>query len=407
RLDSLGDRLMMPGVYRAFNDHESLLVNHSVQSSNATAAVRWYEIRKATGSPQLFQQGTFSPDALSRWMGSVAMDAGGNVLAGYAVAGSATKTGIRVAGRTPGDPVGVLSSELTVASGTKSQTGAGRWGDYSHMSVDPVDDCTFWYTTELMNGPNSGTFEWSTKIAAFRFAGCTAGGGGGGGGGAGGTAARIVFVSSRDGNREIYSMDSDGSNVTRLTSNPAADYSPAPSADGKRILFVSERDGRPQIYSMNTDGTDQRRLAASNAADEQPAALPKTMSAISMEMPDSATRELEMAPVPVATTVWGGDGAALRVSPRGLEIEFACANATLDSPLPASGAFDIPATYYEQRPGPVRSDLPQGPPQSARVVGRVDANRIEFRVVLPNGRVVAENQLERGRAARVVKCVSP
>src|SRR5207302_2193555 len=54
---------------------------------------------------------------------------------------------------------------------------------------------------------------------------------------------KIAFVSDRDGNFEIYVMDADGSNQTRLTNNPAHDGEPAWSPDGAKIVFVSQRDG--------------------------------------------------------------------------------------------------------------------------------------------------------------------
>ena len=50
------------------------------------------------------------------------------------------------------------------------QHNLSRWGDYSTMAVDPVDDCTFWYTNEYL--PANGTFNWSTRIASFKIAGC-------------------------------------------------------------------------------------------------------------------------------------------------------------------------------------------------------------------------------------------
>jgi hypothetical protein len=55
--------------------------------------------------------------------------------------------------------------------GTGSQTqNLSRWGDYSSMSVDPVDDCTFWYTTQYLT--SNGTWNWKTKIAAFKVGTC-------------------------------------------------------------------------------------------------------------------------------------------------------------------------------------------------------------------------------------------
>jgi Tol biopolymer transport system component len=71
---------------------------------------------------------------------------------------------------------------------------------------------------------------------------------------------RIAFHSSRDGNREIYVMNADGSNQTRLTDNPAHDFGPSWSPDGSRIAFVSDRDGDWNIYTMDADGSNQIRL---------------------------------------------------------------------------------------------------------------------------------------------------
>ncbi|MEW5718746.1 MAG: DPP IV N-terminal domain-containing protein [Chloroflexota bacterium] len=74
---------------------------------------------------------------------------------------------------------------------------------------------------------------------------------------------RILFVSDRDGNVEIYVMNADGSNQTRLTNNPARDVYPLWSPDGTRIMFVSNRDGAFEIYVMHTDGSNVIRLTRS------------------------------------------------------------------------------------------------------------------------------------------------
>jgi hypothetical protein len=170
RLDSLADRLMYRLAYRNFGDHEALVVNHSVTAGTGTG-IRWYEIRSPGGTPVVFQQGTFAPDTSFRWMGSAAMDHVGNVAVGYSVSSTAINPGIRFTGRAPGDPLGTLGTELTIQDGTGSQlANLNRWGDYSSISVDPVDDCTFWYTTEYLK--TNGTFNWSTRIANFKFAGC-------------------------------------------------------------------------------------------------------------------------------------------------------------------------------------------------------------------------------------------
>ncbi len=77
----------------------------------------------------------------------------------------------------------------------------------------------------------------------------------------------IVFQSDRDGNLEIYSMNADGSGVTRLTTNRAPDLVPAWSPDGREITFTSGRDGNREIYVMNADGGDERRLTHDPARD--------------------------------------------------------------------------------------------------------------------------------------------
>jgi Tol biopolymer transport system component/serine/threonine protein kinase len=88
------------------------------------------------------------------------------------------------------------------------------------------------------------------------------------------TAQRIAFESTRDGNGEIYVMHLDGSAPTRLTNNPASDTAPVWSTDGAHIAFVSDRDGNPEIYVMNADGSNQTRLTNNSAADTAPAWAP-------------------------------------------------------------------------------------------------------------------------------------
>jgi hypothetical protein len=171
-LDSLGDRLMYRLAYRHFGNHESLVVNHSVAAGNSVG-VRWYELQNPNTNPVVFQQGTYAPGSDFRWMGSIAMDKVGDIAVGYSASSNSINPAIRYTGRTPSDPLGVLEVESTIINGTGSQlSGLNRWGDYSSMSVDPVDDCTFWYTTEYLK--TDGTFNWSTRIASFKFPGCGA-----------------------------------------------------------------------------------------------------------------------------------------------------------------------------------------------------------------------------------------
>ncbi len=168
-LDSLGDRLMYRLAYRNFGSHESLVVNHSVVAGSSVG-VRWYEIQNPGGTPVVFQQGTFAPDSNYRWMGSVAMDKVGDIAIGYNVSSSSMSPAIRFTGRVPTDPLGTLETETSIIQGTGSETSLGRWGDYSSLSIDPVDDCTFWYTSEYLQ--TSGSRNWSTRIASFKFPSC-------------------------------------------------------------------------------------------------------------------------------------------------------------------------------------------------------------------------------------------
>ena len=167
-LDSLADRLMYRLAYRNFGDHESLVVNHSV-AVNGSSGVRWYEVQQPGGTPVVAQQGTFAPDSSYRWMGSVAMDHVGDVAVGYSVSSATIYPSIAFAGRVPSDPAGALESETTIIAGSGSQQNTTRWGDYSAMSVDPTDDCTFWYT-QMYYSSNGGN--WNTRLDSFKFRSC-------------------------------------------------------------------------------------------------------------------------------------------------------------------------------------------------------------------------------------------
>ena len=177
KLDSLADRLMYRLAYRNRAGVESLVVNHSVKVSGTKRAevdgVRWYELRGPNGASgaNVFQQGTYAPDSASRWMGSIAMDKVGNIAMGYSASSGSLFPSIRYTGRVPTDTLGTMQAETTILTGGGSQTGTlHRWGDYSAMTVDPIDDCTFWFTTEYLK--SSGSFNWSTRITSFKFPSC-------------------------------------------------------------------------------------------------------------------------------------------------------------------------------------------------------------------------------------------
>ena len=188
-LDSIGDRLMHRVAYRNRNGTESLVTNHTVNVSGVNptnaatyqAAPRYYELRKTTpGGPYVvYDQGTFSPDAgtpatgLDRWMGSAAMDNSGNLAVGYSGSSTSSVPGIRYAGRSAAFLGGLNEGEAIMFAGIGTQQASGnRWGDYSGLTVDPVNDCDFWYTNEYYPAGNT-QFNWKSKVGVFNVATCT------------------------------------------------------------------------------------------------------------------------------------------------------------------------------------------------------------------------------------------
>ena len=173
-LDSLADRMMYAFQYRNFGDHESWVVNYSVDV-NGSAEPRWFELRRsppATSGPLTeYQDATFAPDSADRWMGSIAMDGSGDIALGYSESSAVMNPAIFYTGRTPADPLNTMAPETLLLQGGGSQTGGlNRWGDYSSMAVDPSDACTFWYTNQYE--PSNGSFNWATEIGAFAFPTC-------------------------------------------------------------------------------------------------------------------------------------------------------------------------------------------------------------------------------------------
>jgi len=171
-LESLTDRLMYRLAYRNFGGHESMVVNHTVNSNGAgLAGFRWYELQRTGGNWSIVQQSTYAPDSENRWMGSIAMDKQGDIAAGFSVANGTTFPGIDYAGRLAGDPANTFTMESTFQAGTGAQqNGAARWGDYSSIQIDPADDCTFWYTTEYIK--TTGNAPWQTRVGSFTFPSC-------------------------------------------------------------------------------------------------------------------------------------------------------------------------------------------------------------------------------------------
>jgi hypothetical protein len=182
-LDNLDFRLMHRLAYRNFGGspvQESLVGNVTVDGASgrppAHGAIRWYEFRNAgnsTSTPTVFQASTYDPDSAYRWMGSIAMDKDHNIALGYSKSSLSLKPSIFITGRLGTDPINTLGAEDQVQAGLGVQTSGAfnRWGDYSAMTLDPVNQCTFYYTNEYLK--TNGAFNWSTRIASYRFPSCT------------------------------------------------------------------------------------------------------------------------------------------------------------------------------------------------------------------------------------------
>jgi hypothetical protein len=170
KLDAIEAAMMFRLQYRQFPAYAAMVCNYVVDVSGSDhAGIRWYELRKDTiagSSWYIHQQGTYAPDNENRWMASMSMDMYGNIAMAYSVSSGNTYPSLRFTGHSVGAPLGVMDiTETEIVTGTGSQNGTNRYGDYSQMGVDPTDDATFWFTSEYI--PSGG--QWKTRIVSFIF----------------------------------------------------------------------------------------------------------------------------------------------------------------------------------------------------------------------------------------------
>ncbi len=168
KLDPLSKRLMNRLQYRNFGTFQTIVANGTVDADETDhAGIRWYELRTLDSTWFIFQQGTYAPDSNHRWIGSFAMDGTGNIALAYSVSGNGMYPSIRATARRSGDTTGLMTyMEESIIEGGGAQTDvSSRWGDYSCLTVDPVDDKTFWYTNEYYS--TTSAMSWKTRIASF------------------------------------------------------------------------------------------------------------------------------------------------------------------------------------------------------------------------------------------------
>lgn len=170
KLDGIGGVCNFRAQWRKWVSHNSVVLNWPVRISATQRSIKWVELRQniATGTWSLYQQGTYTPDASSRWLGSIAMDDNGSIALCYAKSSSAAGDypSLGFTGRIATDPLGQMTfGETMVITGTGSQTGTNRFGDYSQTSLDP-DGITFWHTGEYIGTGNPFT---RTRIYSFQL----------------------------------------------------------------------------------------------------------------------------------------------------------------------------------------------------------------------------------------------
>jgi hypothetical protein len=300
QLDSLADRLMYRLAYRNFGTHESLVVNHSVSVSSG-GGIRWYEIQNPSGTPALAQQGTFAPDSNYRWMGSIATDQAGDMAVGYSVSnGTSIFPSIAYTGRVSSDPAGTMQAEVNLVSGTGSQTtGLSRWGDYSAMQVDPVDDCTFWYTQEYIK--TNGTFNWNTRIANFKFPGC-------------GNATPDYTVTAAPASLTV-TRGSNGTSTITLNSLNGFNSATTLSASGLPSGVTASFSTNPVTPPANGSATSTLTLAASSTATTGTATV--TVTGTSGSLTHSTNITLTISPAATPNFTIGASPASLTVTQGG------------------------------------------------------------------------------------------
>jgi len=195
-LDTLASfgRILSRVSYRAYPDDaglaDTMVITFPVDVGAGQAGVRWAEIAfpdddvlsngfeddEPVFFPEAFgvvNQGEYAPDALDRWMSAISLDRDGNIAVAYTAASDAQSVfpGVRYTTRKPNDQADTLrTEEICVDGGGIQQSTSGRWGDYSSVSVDPVDECTFWATVEYM--PSTSNAGWANRVCSFKFDDC-------------------------------------------------------------------------------------------------------------------------------------------------------------------------------------------------------------------------------------------
>ena len=164
-LNGISEVIMNQVHYRNFQSHESIVLCLTVDATGTNiGGIRWMELRRMPGADwTVYQEGTYAPDdGLHRYVPSIAMDGGGNIALGYSVTGEDVLVDLRFTGRRASDPLGEMTVQEYVLGEGSTTIPFFRFGDYAHMTIDPTNDRTFWFTGEY-GANNTG----ATRVAAF------------------------------------------------------------------------------------------------------------------------------------------------------------------------------------------------------------------------------------------------
>jgi hypothetical protein len=174
KLDGIGGTMMYRSQWKSWAGYNSVVLNWGVKISPTQRSIMWCELRQnqSNQSWSIHQQGIYTPDTNTRWMGSIAMDNNGCIGMAYLKSNSSNIfASLCYTGRRECDPLGTLPiSEVVAIAGTGYQTGTNRVGDYAQTSLDP-DGITFWHTGEYMGGA-SGSSAARTQIFSWQIAPC-------------------------------------------------------------------------------------------------------------------------------------------------------------------------------------------------------------------------------------------
>jgi|GEM_PF-138469 len=171
-VDGMTEFIMNQPHYRNFGTHESMVMAWTVDKGSNTAAIRWMELRRTGASDwAIYQESTYgADDGLQRFAPAICFDQSGNIGMAFTTSSSSEFLSLKFTGRRESDALGEMTVvETAVVDGLSSnsapQGGGNRYLDYPHMSVDPLNGRTFWFTSEYAGtGGNS-----RTRILSFEL----------------------------------------------------------------------------------------------------------------------------------------------------------------------------------------------------------------------------------------------